>query len=184
MYGTSVELEVQLLTDFTEIFIGSFWSTCLWISWNAKISTWLSPFFQSPDSSPVALRMPSSNSLWYLSYVVQNTTVLPALNEDIGCDTLSIKHAYSSWLDKNCDLQFSFLEHMVRDKHWRDGLLILFENAVLKFDWGWSHKRLERRISVPHLENSRNRIWVKISNAKTQGYTCRNLHYLHYIDLH
>lgn len=44
MYGISIELEVQLLIDFKEIY-GSFWSACLWISRNARICTGLSPCF-------------------------------------------------------------------------------------------------------------------------------------------
>lgn len=51
-----------------------------------------------------------------------------------------------------------------------------FALSYLKFDWDRSHKRPERRISVPLPKNARNRIWVKISSAKMKGCTCFTLH--------
>lgn len=58
-----------------------------------------------------------------LSYVVQNATVLPVLNQDSGYYTVYINHTYSSWFDATCYLHFSFLEHVIRDKQWPDGFL-------------------------------------------------------------
>lgn len=112
LYCTSVLYQSSCWLDITEIFIGSIQSTCLWGNRNR-----LSHCFW-----PAGL-LPCFFENAQLSYVVQNATVLPVLNQDSGYYTVYINHTYSSWFDATCYLHFSFLEYMIRDKQWPDGFL-------------------------------------------------------------